>query len=169
MFLCLTSSNIAATYFSVTLFLLASSNFASCISEGSVRLDQSTPPNRRRKTTKIRGRTKNSRTQTPSSYLCRGWHRTAYTKLENGGWMQTTVRRDNKFVQLFNTVYIVAGCEVCTRWERQRREYLTVPTRLVHKMYQKHMGHVDRVDKNVALSDIRLRHCSRQYHRSFFL
>ena len=32
--------------------------------------------------------------------------------------------------------------------------------------YQKHMEHVDRVDKNVILTLIRLMHCVKRYHRA---
>ena len=99
--------------------------------------------------------------KTDTEYLSRGWDRTAYTQLDSGGWMQATVWRDNKFVQLLNTCYIVAGREHCTRWEKMQGKYLSVPTRLVHVKYQKHMGHVDRVDKNVTLTSIRLLRCKK--------
>lgn len=36
-------------------------------------------------------------------------------------------------------------------------------------MYQKHMGHVDRMDKNVALSRLRLKRCIKRYHRALFV
>lgn len=102
-------------------------------------------------------------------YLARGWDRTAFSKLDGGDYIQATVWRDNKFVKLLNTVYIVDGVETVTRWIRSARDYAVVSTRLVLKMYQRHMGHVDRVDKNVALSAIRLRRCKKRYHRHLFL
>ena len=40
-------------------------------------------------------------------YLSRGWDRTVYSKLADGGWIQATVWRDNKFVKLLNTVYYI--------------------------------------------------------------
>ena len=36
-------------------------------------------------------------------------------------------------------------------------------------MYVMHMGHVDRLDKNVALSRIRLKRCIKRYHRAIFM
>ena len=36
-------------------------------------------------------------------------------------------------------------------------------------MYAKHMGHVDRVDKNVSLSRLRLKRCIKRYHRALFI
>ena len=106
---------------------------------------------------------------TDTEYLGRGWDHTAYSKLDGGGWIQATVWRDNKFVKLLNTSYVVGGRTTCTRWIKTLKEYLDVPTRLVLKQYQKHMGHVDRVDKNVALAAMRLLHCSKRYHRAIFL
>ena len=102
-------------------------------------------------------------------YLPRGWDRTAYSKMNNGGWIQATVRRDNEFVKLLNTCYIVDGVEYVTRWVKAAGSYASIPTRLVLKMYQRHMGHVDRCDTNVALCGIGLRHCSRRYHRQIFM
>ena len=104
-----------------------------------------------------------------TEYLARGWDRTAYSKLESGGWIQATVWRDNKFVKLLNTVYIMTGMSSVTRWMRAAGGFVTVSARVVLKQYQKHMGHVDRVDKNVALSSIRLLRCKLRYHRQLFL
>ena len=104
-----------------------------------------------------------------TEYLARGWDRTAFSRIDGGGWIQATVWRDNKFVKLLNTVYIVDGVETVTRWVKQASDYLTVNARLVVKKYQHHMGHVDRVDKNVALSCIRMRRCKHRYHRHLFL
>ena len=36
-------------------------------------------------------------------------------------------------------------------------------------MYIMHMGHVDRLDKNVSLSRLRLKRCMKRYHRAIFL
>jgi hypothetical protein len=104
-----------------------------------------------------------------TEYLARGWDKTAFSRIDGGGWIQATVWRDNKFVKLLNTVYIVDGVETVTRWVKRAADYLTVSARLVVKMYQHHMGHVDRVDKNVALCVIRLRRCKNRYHRHLFL
>ena len=104
-----------------------------------------------------------------TEYLARGWDRTAFSPIDGGGWIQATVWRDNKFVKLLNTVYIVDGVESVTRWVKSAADYLTVNARLVVKKYQHHMGHVDRVDKNVALSCIRLQRCKNRYHRHMFL
>ena len=46
---------------------------------------------------------------------------------------------------------------------------MNVLARLVIYMYQKHMGHVDRMDKNVALSRLRLKRCMKRYHRAIFV
>ena len=46
---------------------------------------------------------------------------------------------------------------------------MSVLARLVIYMYQKHMGHVDRMDKNVALSRLRLKRCMKRYHRAIFV
>ena len=35
--------------------------------------------------------------------------------------------------------------------------------------YQQHMVHVDRMDKNVALSRLRLKRCMKRYHRAVFV
>ena len=104
-----------------------------------------------------------------AEYLGRGWDRTAYSKLDGGGWIQATVWRDNKFVKLLNTVYIVDGVQSVQRWVKTAAQYITIGARLVLKMYQQHMGHVDRMDKNVALCGIRLRRCKHRYHRQMFL
>ena len=104
-----------------------------------------------------------------TEYLHRGWDRTAFSKLSSGGHIQATVWRDNKFVKLLNTVYIVDGAETVTRWIRTAANYFNVPARLVLKMYQRHMGHVDRVDKNVALCAVRLLRCKNRYHRQLFM
>ena len=104
-----------------------------------------------------------------TEYLGRGWDKTAFSKIDGGGWIQATVWRDNKFVKLLNTVYIVDGVETVLRWVKRAADYLTVSARLVIKKYQEHMGHVDRVDKNVSLCGIRLRRCKNRYHRHLFL
>ena len=72
-------------------------------------------------------------------------------------------------MKLLNTVYIIDGVEKVTRWIKTAADYVTVSARLVIKMYQKHMGHVDRVDKNVSLSGIHLLRCQKRYHRQLFL
>ena len=46
---------------------------------------------------------------------------------------------------------------------------MKVFARLVIVMYQTHMGHVDRMDKNVALSRLRLKRCMKRYHRAIFV
>ena len=46
---------------------------------------------------------------------------------------------------------------ICDRWIREARKRMPVVALLVLGMYAKHMGHVDRVDKNVALSRLRLK------------
>ena len=104
-----------------------------------------------------------------TEYLHRGWDRTAFSKMSSGGHIQATVWRDNKFVKLLNTVYIVDGVEEVTRWVKYASKYVNVSARLVLKKYQKHMGEVDRVDKNVSLSCIGLRRCKNRYHRQLFL
>ena len=76
-----------------------------------------------------------------TEYLARGWDRTAFSKIEDGGWIQATVWRDNKFVKLLNTVYIIDGMDAVTRWIKTASDYVVVSARLVLKMYQKHMGH----------------------------
>jgi len=55
------------------------------------------------------------------------------------------------------------------RWIRSAGKRLSVYARLVVAMYAKHMGYVDRVDKNVALSRLRLKRCIKRYHRAIFL
>ena len=102
-------------------------------------------------------------------YLARGWDRTAFSKLSGGGWMQATVWRDNKFVKLLNTVYILNGVDTVTRWIKSMADYVKVSTRVVLKKCQRHMGEVDRMYKNVALSDIRLHRCKNRCHRQIFL
>ena len=49
------------------------------------------------------------------------------------------------------------------------KKKIPIPARLVVSMYQKHMGHVDRVDKNVSLSRMRLKRCMKRYHRAILL
>ena len=46
---------------------------------------------------------------------------------------------------------------------------MPIPAPLVVEKYKDDMGHVDRVDKNVALSRLRLKRCIRRYHRAIFL
>ena len=104
-----------------------------------------------------------------AEYLARGWDRVAYSKLENGGWIQATIWRDNKFVKLLNTVYITDDVRTVKRWVKRAAKYVTISARHVLTMYQKHMGHVDRMDKNVSLCGIRLRRCKLRYHRQLFL
>ena len=72
-------------------------------------------------------------------------------------------------MKLLNTVYIVDGVESVCRWVKTAAKYVTVSARLVLKKYQEHMGHVDRCDKNVALSAIGLKRCKLRYHRQLFL
>ena len=55
------------------------------------------------------------------------------------------------------------------RWLRAAHKRLPVFCRLAITMYAKHMGHVDRVDKNVALSRLRLKRCIKRYHRALFV
>ena len=55
------------------------------------------------------------------------------------------------------------------RWVRSAGKKLPILARLVVLMYQTHMGHVDRLDKNVALSRIRLKRCIKRYHRAIFI
>jgi hypothetical protein len=49
------------------------------------------------------------------------------------------------------------------------KKKMPILSRLLVVMYQKHMGHVDRVDKNVSLSRLRLKRCMKRYHRAIFL
>ena len=49
------------------------------------------------------------------------------------------------------------------------KKKMPVLAREVVVMYQRHMGHVDRVDKQVSLSRIRLKRCMKRYHRAFLL
>lgn len=102
------------------------------------------------------------------SYLQRGWDRVAYQKMPSGNWLQATVWRDNKFVKMLSSCYVTNGVERVTRWMRAAGKYMSVPARLVLRMYQHHMGHVDRVDKNVALSGVRMKRCRKRYHRALF-
>ena len=64
--------------------------------------------------------------QRSDEYLSRGWDRTAFSELSSGGHIQATVWRDNKFVKLLNTVYIVDGAETVTRWIRTAANYFSV-------------------------------------------
>ena len=54
-------------------------------------------------------------------------------------------------------------------WIRAAKKRIPVLALAVITWYQKHMGHVDRVDKNVALSRLRLKRCMKRYHRAIFL
>ena len=65
----------------------------------------------------------------------------------------------------------VPNCCMCVtlRWVRAAGKRLPVAAHLVIEMYQTHMGHVDRVDKNVALSRMRLKKCLKRYHRAIFV
>lgn len=55
------------------------------------------------------------------------------------------------------------------RWVRSFRKKNPIAARFIIAMYQKHMGYVDRLDKNVSLSRIRLKRCMRRYHRAVFM
>lgn len=55
------------------------------------------------------------------------------------------------------------------RWVRSAGEKLSTSCRLVILMYAKHMGYVDRLDKNVSLSRLRLKRCMKRYHRALFV
>ena len=57
---------------------------------------------------------------------------------------------------------------VC-RWIRAARDRLPVECCLAVVRYKDEMGRVDQVDKNVALSRLRLKRCIRRYHRAFWL
>lgn len=46
--------------------------------------------------------------KTDTQFLSRGWDKVAFSKMKNGGVMQATVWRDNKFVQLLSTNYVSA-------------------------------------------------------------
>ena len=50
--------------------------------------------------------------KTDTRYLGRGWDRLAFTPLQNGGWLQALTWRDNKFVKLLSSVFLVN--ELCT-------------------------------------------------------
>lgn len=50
--------------------------------------------------------------QTDTRYLVRGWDQLAFTKLERGGWLQALTWRDNKFVKMLSSVFLVN--ELCT-------------------------------------------------------
>ena len=115
------------------------------------------------------------------NYLKRGWDKTSFTKTASGGWLQAMTWLDNKFVKFLSSSYVtsekvtvlrcvwyvcvcvcVFGCPhyhtspsltvaPTLRWMRCLKKRVPIPTRLVVQMYQKHMGYVDRFDKNCAL------------------
>ena len=45
--------------------------------------------------------------QTDTTYLARGWDRLAFTPLQRGGWLQALTWRDNKFVKLLCSIFLV--------------------------------------------------------------
>ena len=55
------------------------------------------------------------------------------------------------------------------RWIRASKKREPILARLAIQMYQKWMGLVDRLDKNVALSRLRLKRCIKRYHRAIFV
>ena len=65
-------------------------------------------------------------------------------------------------------MHVVSGVRTVQRWVKTVSSYLTISARFVLKKYQKHMGHVDRVDENVALAAIRLHRCKLRYHHQLF-
>ena len=65
--------------------------------------------------------------------------------------------------------YIVHVPLSSSRWVRSAGKRIPMLARLVICMYAIHMGYVDRVDKNVALSRLRLKRCMKRYHRAIFV
>ena len=109
--------------------------------------------------------------QSDGEYLWRGWDRVAYKKLTRSspaGCMQALVWKDNKFVTMLSTCYVEEAKHTCSRWIRALGKYTDVVVRLCLIFYAKHMGHVDRCDKNVSLSKIKPRRCKKRYHRCIF-
>ena len=109
--------------------------------------------------------------QNAAEYLWRGWDRVAFkmiTSTSPVGYLQALVWRDNKFVTMLSTCYIEEAKHKCSRWVRSAGKYCDVQVRLCLMYYAKHMGHVDRCDKNVSLSKIKPRRCKKRYHRSIF-
>lgn len=110
-------------------------------------------------------------TKQHGEYLWRGWDRVAYKKLTSTppGYLQALVWKDNKFVTILATCYIEAAKKKCKRWIRALKRYDdNVVVRLCLILYAVHMGHVDRCDKNIALSKIKPRRCKKRYHRAVF-
>ena len=107
------------------------------------------------------------------------WH--TQRCLFSGTWMHVTMSHSHPH----SSSYIVTST---LRWIRSLKKRNPVSTRLCIKMYQKHMGYVDRFDKNCALfrwaavfsSDyikpnvymcfcrLRFKRCIRRYHRAIF-
>ena len=56
-----------------------------------------------------------------------------------------------------------------SRWVRAFKKRVPIATREPIAKYANNMGNVDRFDKNVALSRIRLKRSMRRYHRVIFL
>jgi len=100
----------------------------------------------------------------------KGWMRHAVQKVGVGGAILATVWLDNRFLSMLSTVYIVKSEEGQTvlRWTREKMKRLPVRAPVAVIFYQKMMGAVDRLDKVVALANIRIRRCKKRYHRAMF-
>ena len=98
----------------------------------------------------------------------RGWLRTATRTLSCGAALGATVWRDNRFVTLLYTAFASTAPVTLDRWHRDTRRRQPVQSFLALAMYSKRMGAVDRVDKNISYSSIRLKHCAKRYHRSIW-
>ena len=104
-----------------------------------------------------------------TAYLPRGWFRAAYRKMQGGKWMQAAVWRDSKFVKILSTTHMLNGnCKV-KRWIRAAKDRLPVEAPHVVVGYQEGMPWVDRFDKTVALTKMRLRRCKLRIHRAPFV
>ena len=105
-----------------------------------------------------------------TTFLPRGWHRSAFSPLEGGGWLQAVVWRDSKFVKILSTVHIYNGVDATVkRWSRAAGCKVPVKALPVVPAYQAGMPHVDQFDKFVGGTGIRLRRCKQRYHRAPFM
>ena len=98
----------------------------------------------------------------------KGWMRHAVQKVGVGGAILATVWLDNRFLSMLSTVYVVKSEEGQTvlRWTREKMKRIPIQAPVAVIYYQKMMGAVDRLDKIVALANIRIRRCKKRYHRA---
>jgi DNA polymerase III epsilon subunit-like protein len=99
--------------------------------------------------------------------MARGWMRQASKKTETGHVIQSTLWKDNKLVKFISTAFINEAADV-KRWDYQSDQKIDLPCVRAIKEYNKFMGGVDKMDRNVAHSRLFLKSRYR-YHRQIFL